>query len=117
MQKKQNDKIIRLRYIRVLEKFVTKTISLLQKDSFDIDLYKKAILKLYSQLQNTKSTELYNEYPIALKNLVQYILDTLENHSDDFLSEKNTILKKANLLDKLKNKNKYKKQKHKKIVY
>lgn len=113
MQKNTNDKTIRLRYIRVLEKFNTKAISLLKYENFDLELYKKAILKGYAELQKSKSCDLYSEYPLAVKHLTQSILDTLENHSEDFLKEKSHILKLSNLLEKLKNNNRYKKDKHK----
>ncbi len=114
MQKEFNEKTIRLRYIRVLEKFNTKTISLLKYDNFDIELYKKATLKAYEELKKAKTCELYSEYPVAVKNLAQAILDTLHNHSEDFEKEKALILKQSNLLEKLKNNNRYKKDKHKK---
>lgn len=112
MQKGINEKTIRLRYIRVLEKFNTKAISLLKYDNFDLELYKKAIIKAYGELQKVKTIELYSEYPIGVKNLTQSILDTLENHSKDFEEEKAHILKQSNLLAKLKNNNRYKKDKH-----
>jgi hypothetical protein len=111
---KQNEKTIRLRYIRVLEKFNTKAIGLLKYDNFDLELYKKAVLRGYTELQKAKSCELYSEYPLGVKALAQTILDTLQNHSKDFEEERNLILKQANLLDKLKNNNRYKKDKHKK---
>ena len=114
MQKEVNEKTIRLRYIRVLEKFNTKAITLLKYDNFDIELYKKATLKAYNELQKSKTCDLYNEYPVAVKNLAQTILDTLHDHSEDFETEKALILKKFNLLEKLKNNNRYKKDKHKK---
>jgi len=114
MNIKQNDKTIRLRYIRVLEKFITRTISLLKKDNFDLELYIKAIEKNYLELKKAPSIELYNEYPKALKSLAQYILDTLHNHSKTFEDEKSSILKESNLLEKLKNNNRYKKDKHRK---
>ena len=109
-----NSKNIRLRYIRVLEKFITKAITLLKYDNFDLELFKKAVLRNYEDLKKVETIELYNEYPIALKNLAQTILNTLDNHSKDFENEKAKILKESNLLDKLKNNNKYKKDKHKK---
>jgi len=112
MQKEVNEKTIRLRYIRVLEKFNTKAISLLKYDNFDMELFKKATLKAYGELQKAKTCELYSEYPVAVKNLTQTILDTLENHSKDFEEEKAHILKQSNLLAKLKNNNRYKKDKH-----
>jgi hypothetical protein len=119
-----NEKTIRLRYIRVLEKFVTKTISLLKYDNFDKDLFKKATIKAYTELGKTKSVVLYNEYPLAVKNLAQHIMDCIDKHTNneedeyskqihDFEDEKASILKQANLLAKLKNNNRYKKDKHK----
>jgi hypothetical protein len=112
--KKQNEKTIRLRYIRVLEKFNSKAIGLLKKEEFDLELYKKAVLKGYEELKKSPTSELYSEYPIAVKNLAQTILDTTQHHSNDFEEEKAKILKLSNLLDKLKNNNRYKKEKHRK---
>jgi len=124
MIREVNEKTIRLRYIRVLEKFNTKAISLLKYDNFDKDLFKKATIKAYTELEKTKSVVLYNEYPLAVKNLAQHIMDCIDNHTNkeedefsneihDFENEKASILKQANLLAKLKNNNRYKKDKHK----
>lgn len=113
MIKEVNEKTIRLRFIRLLEKFNTKAITLLKYDNFDVELYKKATLKSYVVLQKSQSCELYNEYTIALKDLSQTIIDTISNHSKTFEDEKTLILKKSNLLAKLKNSNRYKKDKHK----
>lgn len=125
MQKEVNEKTIRLRYIRVLEKFVTKSISLLKYDNFDKDLFKTATIKAYTELQKTTSCVLYSEFPLAVKNLAQHIMNCIENHtnkiedeyyiegSEDFENERASILKQANLLAKLKNNSRYKKDKHK----
>jgi hypothetical protein len=124
MIREVNEKTIRLRYIRVLEKFVTKAISLLKYDNFDKDLFKKATIKAYTELGKTKSVVLYNEYPLAVKNLAQHIMNCIDTHTNneedeystevfDFENEKASILKQANLLAKLKNNNRYKKDKHK----
>ncbi|MGK0255963.1 MAG: hypothetical protein ACI81I_000571 [Arcobacteraceae bacterium] len=124
MVREVNEKTIRLRYIRVLEKFVTKAISLLKYDNFDKDLFKKATIKAYTELGKTKSVVLYNEYPLAVKNLAQHIMNCIDTHTNkeedeyssekhDFENEKSSILKQANLLAKLKNNNRYKKDKHK----
>ena len=112
--KQVNEKTIRLRYIRLLEKFSTKTVTLLKYDNFDFELYKKAILKTYESLQKAKSVPLYNEYPTALRDFVQLVLDTLETEPQKFIEqEKDRLLKEYNLLQKLKNKGSYKKDKHK----
>lgn len=113
IKKEQNEKTIRLRYIRVLEKFITRSVSLLKKENFDIALYQKAILKNYEEMKKTPTIPLYSEYPIALQNLAQFIVDSLENHTKEYVEEKSNILKQSNLLDKLKNNNRYKKDKHK----
>jgi hypothetical protein len=124
MIREVNEKTIRLRYIRVLEKFVTKAISLLKYDNFDKDLFKKATIKAYTELEKTTSVVLYNEYPLAVKNLAQHIMNCIDTHTNneedeyateifDFENEKASILKQANLLAKLKNNNRYKKDKHK----
>jgi len=108
-----NDKTIRLRFIRLLEKFNTKAIVLLKYDNFNLELYKKATLKSYEILQKAQSCDLYSPYTIALKDLSQTIIDTIFNHSKTFEDEKVIIFKKSNLLEKLKNNNRYKKDKHK----
>lgn len=123
MQREINEKTIRLRYIRVLEKFVTKSISLLKYDNFDKELFKKATIKAFNELQKTKSCDLYSEYPLAVKNLTLHIMNCIDNDSNkededntqpnNFEEEKASILKQANLLAKLKNNNRYKKDKHK----
>jgi len=124
MQKEVNEKTIRLRYIRVLEKFVTKSVSLLKYDNFDKELFKKATIKAFNELQKTKSCDLYSEYPLAVKNLTLHIMQCIDTHTlneedeystekHDFENEKASILKQANLLAKLKNNKSYKKDKHK----
>jgi len=123
MQKEVNEKTIRLRYIRVLEKFVTKAVSLLKYDNFDKELFKKATIKAFDELQKTKTCDLYNEYPLAVRNLTLHIMQCIDNDTNDedeftpkpnnFEDEKASILKQSNLLAKLKNNNRYKKDKHK----
>lgn len=124
MQKEVNEKTIRLRYIRVLEKFVTKAISLLKYDNFDKELFKKATIKAFDELQKTKTCDLYSEYPLAVRNLAIHIMQCIDNDvkndedewetkPNNFEDEKASILKQANLLAKLKNNNRYKKDKHK----
>ena len=114
MKREINEKTIRLRYIRVLEKFNTKAIRLLKYDNFDLELFKKATLKSYEELKKASTSNLYSQYPVAVKNLATIILSTLGNHSKTFEDEKALILKQSNLLEKLKNNSRYKKDKHSK---
>jgi len=112
--KKQNDKTIRLKYVRVLEKFATKTISILKHPKFDFVIYKKQTNKNYELVELTKSIRLDSQYLQKLQDFTQLILNTLDNHSKDFQSEQQLLLKEANLLHKEKNRSNYKKDKHSK---
>lgn len=112
--KQINEKTVRLRYIRLLEKFATKANTLLKLDEFDMELYKKAMLKSYETLQRAKGVPLYSEYPAALKKYVQLVLDSLDEKTEEFEDKyRQTLLKEFNLLQKLKNQGSYKKDKHK----
>lgn len=119
--KQINEKTIRLRYIRLLEKFATKAVTLLKYDNFSFELYKKAVLRGYESLQKAQSVPLYSEYPARLKSYAQLILDTLDSHDkeenetdeESFEEKRQILLKEYNLLQKEKNKNSYKKDKHK----
>ncbi|MEA3383329.1 MAG: hypothetical protein U9Q20_01445 [Campylobacterota bacterium] len=113
MKYEVNEKTIRLRYIRLLEKFNTKAISLLKYDNFDLELFRKAVLRGYEVIQKAPKVPLYSQYPVQVQKLSQLILDSLEDHSKDFEKEKEQILKESNLLQKTKNSNNYKKDKHK----
>ncbi len=110
--KKQNDKNIRLKYVRVLEKFIKRTIALLKHPQFDFNIFKQQTIKNYEFVAQTESIRLDSEY---LKKLIAYsqtILNTIEYHSETFKKEKELLLKEANLLHKEKNKSTYKKDKH-----
>ena len=108
-----NEKQQRIKYIRVLEKFFTRTISLLKLDNFDKDLFKQRTKKNYEELVKTKAVELHSEYYEGLQNFINKTMIYLEEHSNTFQEERATLLKDANLLQKEKNKSNYKKDKHK----
>ena len=112
-----NEKQQRIKYIRVLEKFFTRTISLLKLDNFDKDLFKTRTLKNYEDLVKTKEIELYSEYYTNLKNFINKTMFYLQEHSTSFEEERANLLKDANLLQKEKNKSNYKKDKHKKQTF
>lgn len=108
-----NEKVLRLKYIRVLEKFVKRTISLLKNDEFDYEIFKEKVLIYYEEVENTKPVRLDSQYLQKLKAYIMHILNCVDNHSEDFKDEKELLLKEANLLHKEKNKAAYKKDKHK----
>lgn len=108
-----HDKQKRIRYIRVLEKFFTRTLSLLRLENFDYKIFKQKTKLNYEQMIKTPSIDLNSNYLIDLKAFIDKTLKYLNNHSEDFKIEKETLLKDANQLLKEKNKNVYKKDKHK----
>ena len=108
-----NEKQQRIKYIRVLEKFFTRTISLLKLDNFDKDLFKQRTKKNYEDLVKTKEIELYSEYYEGIKVFINKTMFYLEEHTKSFEEERANLLKDANLLQKEKNRSAYKKDKHK----
>jgi len=111
--KKLNDKTKRLQYIRVLEKFSKQTIGLLKHPKFEFEIFKKQTLKNYEFVKKAEPIRLNSEY---FKKLICYcdmIILSIENHNKSFEDKKLLLLKEANLLHKEKNKNNYKKDKHK----
>jgi hypothetical protein len=112
-----HDKQLRIRYIRVLEKFFTRTISLLKLENFNIELFKERTLKNFEDIKKVKKVDLNAKYLIDLIAFINKTLSYVQNHTDDFQEEKDTLLKDANLLQKEKNRSSYKKDKHKKSKF
>ncbi|WP_228135611.1 hypothetical protein [Halarcobacter anaerophilus] len=110
---KMHEKQLRIRYIRVLEKFFTRTVSLLKLEDFDKELFKKRTLKNFEDIKRVKAIELNSKYYTQLLNYINQVLYFIDNHSETFEEERETLLKEANLLQKERNKNSYKKDKHK----
>ncbi|WP_321311265.1 hypothetical protein [Halarcobacter sp.] len=112
-----HDKQLRIRYIRVLEKFFTRTVSLLKLENFDKELFKERTLKNYEDIKRVKSIELNSKYLTELIAFINKTLHYIEHHTETFEDERSTLLKDANLLQKEKNKNSYRKDKHKKSKF
>lgn len=109
-----HEKQERIRYIRILEKFFTRTVSLLKLENFDKNLFVERTRKNYKDLQRVKEVPLHSPYLSSLTNFLNKTLNYIENSTEDFEDERSTLLKDANLIQKEKNKNTYKKDKHKK---
>lgn len=108
-----HEKQLRIRYIRVLEKFFTRTVSLLKLEDFDESLFKERTKKNYEDTKRVKAIDLHSPYLTDLKRFIDLVLRTLDVESKNFENERQMLLKEANLLQKEKNKNSYKKDKHK----
>ena len=112
-----HEKQLRIRYIRILEKFFTRTVSLLKLESFDPELFKERTQKNYEDIKRVKAVPLNSKYLTDLIAFINKTLSYTENHSESFEDERASLLKEANLLQKEKNKNSYKKDKHKKSKF
>jgi len=108
-----NEKELRIRYIRVLEKFSKRSIALLKLSDFDFERFKIRTQKNYEEMKKAEEVTLTSSYLINLKKFIELILRSIHNHSKTFENERDTLLKEANLLQKEKNRNNYKKDKHK----
>jgi len=112
-----NEKILRMKYIRVLEKLVKKSISILKKDEFNLDEYLKVVREFQEQMADIKKIRLNSSYLIALEIYANLLISSQNRYSKSFEDEKNMLLKEANLLHKEKNRTIYKKTKHRKSDY
>ncbi len=110
--KKINDKTIRLKYVRVLEKFAQRTIALLKHPKFDFEIFKVQTIKNYVFVQEAEIIRLDSEYLKKLISYTQMIINTIDYHSKTFEEEQQLLLKEANQLHKEKNRTSYKKDKH-----
>ena len=112
-----HEKQKRIRYIRVLEKFFTRTVSLLKLDNFNHELFKERVFKNYQDIKRVEQVDLNSKYYTELIAFINKTLSYVENHSENFEDERETLLKEANLLQKEKNRNSYRKDKHKKSKF
>ena len=108
-----HEKQQRIRYIRVLEKFFTRTVSLLKLENFDHELFKERTLKNFEDMQRVEAVDLHSPYLTLLKRFIDQTMQYVDAHSETFEDERDTLLKEANLLQKEKRKSTYKKDKHK----
>ncbi|AXH15283.1 hypothetical protein [Malaciobacter mytili] len=112
-----HEKQQRIRYIRVLEKFFNRTLSLLKLENFDKQLFIQRTKKNYEDMNRVSAVELHSNYLTQLKDFINKTMYYTQEHSSSFEDERATLLKDANLLQKEKNNKNYKKDKHKKHKY
>ena len=62
-----NEKQLRIRYIRVVEKFLTRTISLLKLENFDKELFLKRTLKNYEDMRKSQLDSKAIEQAVKLR--------------------------------------------------
>lgn len=108
-----HDKAKRIKYIRVLEKFFKRNLSLLRLENFNFDLYKQRTLKNFEELQKSEAVALNSNYLAGLKRHIDSVIYFVHHPDTDLEEQKQNLLKEANLLLKDKNQSNYKKDKHK----
>lgn len=115
--KEVHEKQLRIRYIRVLEKFFTRTVSLLKLENFDYTLFIERTNKNYEDILRVQRMDLTSPYLINLKKFIDLTLQYTVAHTETFEEERSRLLKEANLLQKEKNSGSYRKDKHKKSKF
>lgn len=103
----QNEKFIRVRYLRCLEKFATNVIKALKRDDFDAQRFSAMVEKNEELLSRCQKTTLYDRYPRALQAFVEQCM-AYKGAS----SAKNELLRSANALEKFKKAREYKRNKN-----
>ena len=79
-----NEKELRIRYIRVLEKFSKRSIALLKLGDFDFERFKTRTSKHYEEMKSVKEVTLTSSYLLALKKFKDFNLRLINNHSLSF---------------------------------
>ncbi|WP_291951073.1 hypothetical protein [Campylobacter sp.] len=102
---KNEEKILRVKYIRALEKFSNSATSALKRDNFNLILFQERMKKNAQIFKKIQVVFLDSTYTKALENFVNDCLD-------DTLDRKR-LLNKINTLHKLKKQQSYKKEKYK----
>jgi hypothetical protein len=101
-----------------MEKFINSNVSYLRDANFDFIIFKKRITKTYEILKKIESIRLDSAYPSALEKYANEIINTLNYEEIEDVEElREYLLKQANLLQKEKNKTRYKKNKHKNATF
>ena len=114
---KKIESSLRLKYIRVLERFFKSVVSYLSiPEGVTKEGYGKKIENNLKYFQKTQAVQLYKGEFSDLEDLVKQMI-AYENSDESIDEIKSDILYKANKLDKTKNNRKYKKDKHKSDIF
>jgi hypothetical protein len=115
---KKSQKINRLKYIRALDKFVSRSVSYLKDENITFEVFRVNILKNFEILSQTHSCQLYSQYYDFVKKYINMVLDSLESDPKIWTNQtKDILIKESNSLHKIKNQTNYKKDKHRKKIF
>jgi len=115
MTQKQIEEAQRLKYVRVLERFVRSVIGYLVKEE-DVDFqgFQARVSKQYEFLKKVEPVYLYKEEFQLVERFVQTLLNLADHGCDDFEKLREDLLHQSNIIHKNKNQKRYKKDKHSK---
>ncbi len=111
---KIDEKTQRVKYMRLLEKFLKSSTNILKLENFNYDLFEKRAIKIYNLIQNIDTIRVDSGYFKSLQNFTELTMRTLKNENLKNEEKRNLLLKEVNLIEKNKNRRIYKKLKHKK---
>lgn len=114
---KFSDKALRVKYMRLLEKFLKSCEIILKLENFNYLLFEKKITKLYTQIQDLKDLRLDSTYLNSLKSFTELVMRVLNNEEMSIEEKKTLLLKEVNQTRKQKNSVTYKREKHKQDEY
>jgi len=114
---KQIEKYKRQKYISALNKCTKNLFKLFRDDSTTYNSFKNKFKALKDELDKLDEIRLNSEHSKKSKEYIQNLYNATINNQNfthnDFLDIKDSELTKLNRLQKLKNKSKYSKEKHK----
>jgi CRISPR/Cas system-associated protein Csx1 len=110
---KIDDKIQRVKYMRLLEKFLKSSLTILKLENFNYDLFSTRALKIYDLIKKIDNIRIDSEYYKSLQNFAELTISTLRNENLKDEEKRNLLLKEVNLIDKNRNRKIRKKLKHK----
>ncbi len=110
---KIEDKTLRVKHMRLLEKFLKSSASILKLENFNYELFQKRTLKIYGLLQNLKEIRVDSSYLKSLQDFTKLTMRILKNEELKEQEKRNILLKEVNLIQKNRNKKTYKREKHK----
>ncbi|MBV5278727.1 MAG: hypothetical protein J0647_06810 [Campylobacteraceae bacterium] len=113
MQFNTNEKELRVKYIRALERFLGSCVAVLKTENFDFKLFQKRVEKSHKTLKKVEEIRLDSTYTNSLQNYVILVLRTIADESEDYEAKHKLLIKEANLIEKERNRGSYKKDKHK----
>lgn len=104
---KNNEKFIRVKYLRALEKVVNSIIKAIKRDDFDSQKFVLLMDKNEKFLSEIEPAILHDSYPKALEIFVNLAISQKSENS-----VQNTLKRSANALEKFKKAKEYKRMKN-----